>query len=238
MAIPDGRGNTYNDRQLTLQHDTFFDVIVPAGLREPFLPSNPYFPTLVSVPTLISSYSKIDTTLKESLHEVTFGDGLLRLSCLWPLDHLFSTVSTTSSTSTTNTAEPTASHTPEPSPQLSSTNTGAIAGGVVGGVAGAAILAALVWFLARRSKVENVVSPTGVPGASGMRTVDHTSKSRGTQVRNLTLHHQSMNYLTVPETDNNRCFLEYLLPLSFEIPTEALIDLACATLVPTSLFVF
>ncbi|KNG87775.1 hypothetical protein ANOM_004629 [Aspergillus nomiae NRRL 13137] len=97
----------------------------------------------------------------------------------------FSTVSTTSSTSTTHTAEPTTSLTPEPSPQSSSTNTGAIAGGVVGGVAGAAILVALVWFLARRNKAENVVSPTGVQGASGMRTVDHASKIQRHTVQEL-----------------------------------------------------
>ncbi|GAB1195610.1 hypothetical protein APSETT444_004872 [Aspergillus pseudonomiae] len=81
--------------------------------------------------------------------------------------------------------EPTTSHTPEPSPPSSSTNTGAIAGGVVGGVAGAAILAALVWFLARRSKAENMVSPTGVHGASGMRTVDHASKIQRHTVQEL-----------------------------------------------------
>lgn len=97
----------------------------------------------------------------------------------------FTSVSTTSSISTTHTAEPTPSNSSSPSTQSSSTNTGAIAGGVVGGVAGAAILAALVWFLARRSKAEKVKSPTSAQGAWDMRTARNSSKFQQYPVQEL-----------------------------------------------------
>ncbi|KAE8340776.1 hypothetical protein BDV24DRAFT_151669 [Aspergillus arachidicola] len=97
----------------------------------------------------------------------------------------FSTVSTTSSVSNTHTAEPTPSQSTNPSPPSSSTNTEAIAGSVVGGVAGAAILAALVWFLARRSKAEKVISPASAQGTWGMRTVGNTSEFHEYPVQEL-----------------------------------------------------
>ncbi|KAE8316087.1 hypothetical protein BDV41DRAFT_574107 [Aspergillus transmontanensis] len=87
--------------------------------------------------------------------------------------------------SNTHTAEPTPSQSTNPSPPSSSTNTGAIAGGVVGGVAGAAILAALVWFLARRSKAEKLKSPTSAQGAWGMQTVGNSSKFQQSPVQEL-----------------------------------------------------
>ncbi|BAE62268.1 unnamed protein product [Aspergillus oryzae] len=97
----------------------------------------------------------------------------------------FTSVSTTSSISTTHTAEPTPSNSSSPSTPSSSTNTGAIAGGVVGGVAGAAILAALVWFLARRSKAEKVKSPTSAQDAWDMRTARDSSKFQQYPVQKL-----------------------------------------------------
>lgn len=56
------------------------------------------------------------------------------------------------SSSSTNSTQPAPSN-------KSSSNTGAIAGGVVGGVVGLAIIALLAWFLLRRRRADQAVSP-------------------------------------------------------------------------------